>query len=143
MERGNTKHGPARDEELARETQGMVRGNAHGAHTEEWKESEPVEDAVPPVVRRPGNSSLSQDIADTTGQGETPAANAIEVRNTLARLVTRDVFPARRRHLVARLTEAGAADDVVDSVRLLPEKQSFDSLHQVFEALGVNSPETR
>lgn len=112
MERGNTKHGPARDEELARETQEMVRGNGHGADTEEWQESEPAE-------------------------------NAIEVRNTLARLVTRDVFPARRRHLVARLTEAGAADEVVDSVRLLPEEQSFDSLHQVFEALGVNSPETR
>jgi hypothetical protein len=143
MERGNTKHGPIQDEELARETQGMVHGNAHGGHSEEWRESEPVDEAVPPVVRRPGNASLSQDIADTTGQGETPAANAIEVRSTLARLVTRDLFPAQRHQLVARLTDADAPDDVINSVRLLPEKQSFASLHQVLEALGINSPETR
>lgn len=28
MESGNTKHGPAHDEEMAHETQGLVRGGA-------------------------------------------------------------------------------------------------------------------
>lgn len=32
MERGNSKHGPARDEEMAHEAQGLLHGGAHRAH---------------------------------------------------------------------------------------------------------------
>ena len=52
MERGNTKHGPAHDQEMAHETEGMVRGSANRARGEEWRETEPVEVAVPPAGRR-------------------------------------------------------------------------------------------
>jgi hypothetical protein len=34
MERGNTKHGPVHDEEMAHETEGMVRGSPQPAHAE-------------------------------------------------------------------------------------------------------------
>ena len=44
MERGNTKHGPLRDEELAHETEGMVRATPQPDHTEEWRQPEPVDD---------------------------------------------------------------------------------------------------
>jgi hypothetical protein len=56
MERGNTKHGPAHDEQLAHESEGMVRGSAQRPHGEEWRETEPVENAVPPPRRALGGN---------------------------------------------------------------------------------------
>lgn len=42
-ERGNTKHGPAQDEQLAHEAQPFVQG--HGpSHVEEWRQTEPMPD---------------------------------------------------------------------------------------------------
>jgi len=42
-ERGNTKHGPRQDEELAHESQPFVQG--HGpSHVEEWRQTEPMPD---------------------------------------------------------------------------------------------------
>ncbi len=46
-ERGNTKHGPALDEEMEQETRGMVQG--HGRpHAEPFRESEPLPDDTDP-----------------------------------------------------------------------------------------------
>lgn len=42
-ERGNTKHGPALDDQMEQETRGMVQG--HGRpHAEPFRESEPLPD---------------------------------------------------------------------------------------------------
>ena len=38
MERGNTKHGPLRDDELARDTEDMVRASAQPGRVEEERE---------------------------------------------------------------------------------------------------------
>lgn len=43
MERGNSKHGPARDDELAHELQGTLRGN-RSSRAEEWHDPEPPAD---------------------------------------------------------------------------------------------------
>lgn len=43
MERGNTKHGPLQDEQLAHELQGTLRGN-RSSRAEEWREPEPPAD---------------------------------------------------------------------------------------------------
>ncbi|NUS91675.1 MAG: hypothetical protein HOQ36_04580 [Nocardia sp.] len=42
MERGSSKHGPARDDQMAHELQGTLRGNRSGAA--EWLEPEPPAD---------------------------------------------------------------------------------------------------
>ncbi len=81
MERGNTKHGPAHDQEMARETEGMVRGSPQRAHGEEWRETEPVEGAVPPMRRKPGANPR-------------PESRDIELRSELARVMSMDFFPA-------------------------------------------------
>ena len=54
-ERGNTKHGPRQDEELAHEAQPFVQG--HGpSHVEEWRQTEPMPDDTddPEVVTASG-----------------------------------------------------------------------------------------
>ncbi|MGH3170783.1 MAG: DUF2795 domain-containing protein [Trebonia sp.] len=124
MERGNTKHGPAHDEQMAHETKGMVRGSAQRGRIEEWRETEPVENSVPPVTRRPPDL----DVRD---------------RSELARVTTRDLFPASREKLLHRLEETDTPQDLADRVAELPAGESFGSVHEVFDALGISSPETR
>jgi hypothetical protein len=130
MERGNTKHGPLQDDKLARETQGMVRGAPQRPHTEEWREVEPMDGADPAFVR-----------PDVTIPGQ--AGRDIELRNELARILTRDTFPVARDDLCDHLEAADASQDLTERVSTLPADGSFRSVHQVMEALGINSPETR
>jgi hypothetical protein len=123
MERGNTKHGPAHDEQLAHETEAMVRGGAQRDHTEEWRESEPVEDSVPSPSRRPPDP----DVRD---------------RGELARVMTRDVFPATRETLLRRLADSDAPSDLAGRVATLAPGRRFGGVHEVLAALGIASPET-
>jgi len=126
MERGNTKHGPAHDQEMAHETRRMLRGVPKPAHPEEWRQSEPVEDALPPIRRADGLSGME-----------------FELRSELARLMTRAWFPADRDALLARLADSDAGDDLTGLVTQLSRGRRFDSAHDVLVALGLNSPETR
>jgi hypothetical protein len=130
VERGNTKHGPLQDDKLARETQGMVRGAPQRPHVEEWREVEPMDGADPSAGRPDG--------ALAGGAGRD-----IELRNELARILTRDAFPVPRDELCGRLEAADASQDLTERVALLPADGPFRDVHQVMEALGINSPETR
>jgi hypothetical protein len=129
MERGNTKHGPAHDQEMAHETEGLVRGGAHGTHAEEWRQPEPVDEGVPPVRRGDGVNPR-------------PSGRDYELRNELARVLTKDWFPADRDAVLARLADSGAPSDLTERVSALPGKSRFDGPRDVLVALGINSPET-
>jgi hypothetical protein len=129
MERGNTKHGPAHDREMAQEVQGMVRGSAHRAHGEEWREPEPVDGEIPPVRRGDGANPR-------------PSGRDFELRNELARVLTRDWFPADRDAMVTRLSDSDAPADLTDRVAALPASARFAAPRDVLVALGINSPET-
>ena len=129
MERGNSKHGPAHDQELGHESKGMTRGQPQRTHAEEWREVEPVDDAFPPLRR-----------AD--GANPQPEGRDLEQRNELARLATRDWFPADRHALLARLSAADASPGLAERIAALPPGQRFDSVHEVLVALGINTPET-
>jgi hypothetical protein len=125
MERGNTKHGRVHDQQMAHETEALVHGAAHHAHAEEWRETEPVEDSVPPLRR-----------------GDEAGANVYELRSELARLFTRDSFPANREAVLARLRDADAPEELIDGLEALPAGSRFAGPRDVLVALGINSPET-
>ena len=120
MERGNTKHGPVRDEELAHETEGMVRADPQPAHTEEWRQPEPVDDP--------------RELFDAENA---QAEEAIELRSELARLLTRDEFPLTRSGLLAVLDQKDASPPLVALVSTLPGRPRYHSTHEVLEALGL------
>jgi hypothetical protein len=130
MERGNTKLGPAHDEQMAHETEGMVRGSAQRPHGEEWRETEPVENAVPPPRRAPGGNPR-------------PESRDIELRSELARVVSRDFFPADRDELLGRLADTDTPPDLAERIAMLPAGHSYTSRHDVLVALGISSPESR
>jgi hypothetical protein len=122
MERGNTKHGPLRDEELAHETEGMVRADPQPAHTEEWRQPEPVDD---PRELFDGETAQAEE------------AEGIELRSELARLLTRDEFPLTRSELLAILDQKDASPPLVARVSTLPGRPRYHSTHEVLEALGL------
>jgi len=130
MERGNTKHGPLHDDEMAHETKGMVRGTPQRPHAEEWRETEPLDGADPEPFRPDGGEPR-------------PSGSDLDLRSELARVLTRDMFPADRDALLGRLADAGASQDLVDRVSQLAAGHKFGTAHDVFEALGISSPEHR
>jgi hypothetical protein len=130
MERGNSKHVPARDQELARETRDLVGGNPQLAHAEQWRAPEPVDGAIPPPAQPPGRNPLS---------GE----RDVELRTEFARIMTRDFFPADRDAILSRLDETDVSQDLAERVARLPADRHFASPHDVLVALGISSPETR
>jgi hypothetical protein len=128
MERGNTTHGPRRDDELAHESAGVTHGAPQRAHIEEWRESEPLDEAEPAVVRPEGTQPR-------------PSGRDIELRSELARTLTRASFPADPATLSGQLDDAGASADLVGRVAQLPSRRRFGSVHELLVALGINAPE--
>jgi hypothetical protein len=125
MERGNTKHGPLRDDELARDTEDMVRASAQPGRVEEDREPEPLDD---PRELFEADAALTEE-------------EAIELRSELARLLTRDEFPLTRHALLAILDEKGASPALADRVSTLPGRPHYQSTHDLLEALSLAHPE--
>jgi hypothetical protein len=126
MERGSTKHGAQRDDELAHETEGLVRAEPQEGRTEEWREPEPVDDQ---------RELFEAETAELTED------EAIELRSELARLLTRDEFPLGRHDLLAILDTKGGSAALVARVSALPGRPRYHSTHELLEALGVAHPE--
>jgi hypothetical protein len=136
MERGSAKHGPRLDDQQKHETEGLVRGTGP-AHTEEWKEPEPLptaadEELLPPPYP-PGHEP-------GTPAGITP--EGVEARSNLARWISGVGFPTDRDALVAHTESAFAPDTVIDALRSLPDG-TFGNVGQVAAALGLGIEEKR
>jgi Protein of unknown function (DUF2795) len=125
MGRESTKHGPARDELLKHETEALRRGPPQRAHVEEWRETEPTGEV--PVAGHPGAGHDAE----------------IMLRSELARVLTRDDFPADRDALLARLAGADVPAGLAGRLAQLPAHRRFASVHEVMVALGVNAPERK
>src|SRR6201996_8961933 len=122
MGRGNTKNGAQRDDELARETEDLVRAEPQLSHTEEARETEPVDD--PRELFEAEDAALTED-------------EAIELRSELARLLTRDEFPLTRHELLAILDAKDATPALVQRVSALPGRPHYPSTRDLIEALGL------
>jgi hypothetical protein len=60
MQRGSDKHGPRKDDALAHDVEGMVRGTGP-THAEEWKDPEPPADDDSPLSTRVAIMNRGQD----------------------------------------------------------------------------------
>ncbi|MGP4028948.1 DUF2795 domain-containing protein [Actinomadura sp. 3N407] len=128
------KHGAKVDEEIARETQGMVSGG-HPTRAEEFKETEPFSDDDPadPTIPAAGER-----------EGSPPGMSAqdVEGRSALARMLTGIRYPARPNELIRHAAEAGAPDAAVEQLRTLP-KREYENLADIAEELGYGREERR
>ncbi|WP_322748463.1 MULTISPECIES: DUF2795 domain-containing protein [unclassified Frankia] len=125
MQRGSTKHGPIRDDNLAHEVDGIVRARRE-TRTEDWRSAEPPGEDQPQVALMP----------DTSGADRTAGANtAADARAELARWFDRHDFPARAAQLVHSLRSHNAPDQLVNSLLTLPKRQRYNSVGDLWRAL--------
>lgn len=64
-ERGSDKHGPALDDQMKQEVQGTVQGSPQPAHTEEWRQTESLDDGEGGTAQ-----SAAADAAEETADQE-------------------------------------------------------------------------
>ncbi|MFI6978439.1 DUF2795 domain-containing protein [Embleya sp. NPDC050154] len=91
-------------------------------------------------------SGAPEDLVErASGVGGTPSgmsATDVRVRSDLARHLGRDIYPADREALLARLRGTSAPDHLVDLLAGLPvDGFDYESVQQLCRALGLGTEE--
>jgi hypothetical protein len=137
MERGNTKHGPRLDEDMAHEVRSQL-GRGAGGRTDEWREPEPAGEDQPDVGLIPGGTR-------NTRAGGAPGdltADEVEARSRLGRYIDLSALPGDRAALRRSAEEHRAPDDVLAELDRLPADGTYATVNEVWAALG-HAVETR
>lgn len=134
MERGNSKHGPRLDDEMRREVEGTVQGTA-GSRVQEWRQPEPAGEDQPEPTTVPAGETRGG-----VPQGMTP--QDVEERSRLGRYISLSALPGDRSRLRRSAEENDAPDDVLAQLDRLPAEVEFETVSQVWGALG-NDNETQ
>lgn len=128
MERGNSKHGPRVDEQMANEVQGTVQGTA-GSRVEEWHIPEPAgEDQPGPTTVPTGDNR--------TGAPAGMNNEEVEQRSRLGRYIALSALPGDREVLRRSAEENEAPDDILAALDRLPANARFQTVSEVWAALG-------
>jgi hypothetical protein len=122
MERTNQKHNPRVDDELKHETEPLVRSGQE-SHVEEFREQEPPGDNEPEA-----RYTLDDETWGRLG------SDAVSARRELSRHLP-NAFPGDRPALLSAAEGANAPQEVLDALGRLPDGQTFDTVHDAFEAL--------
>jgi len=134
VDRGNSKHGPHLDEQMAEEVRGYVQGGAP-TRAEEWKDPEPPGEDQPDILMDP----------DLERAGTPPGMNPqdVEGRYELARYLRYTGFPADRDALLEMAQSTQAPERIRDDLARLPKGREFTNVTEVWEALGHGVEERR
>jgi Protein of unknown function (DUF2795) len=131
-EQASGTHGPVRDDAIKQQDQAEAR-----EYTGEWPEPD----------QEPDDETEREAIWAPAGRLAGPSApqdwEAVELRSDLARYLDRTDWPVTRARLLEILTEHGAGDRLLELVTSLPERQRYQSLRELAEALGVEPEEHR
>ena len=122
-ERDSTKHSPRLDDQLKKEVGSLTHGSPAESRKEEWREQEGAADDE----REP--SSRTVDPHQLGPDNETARAE-------LSRHLRLSAFPGDREALVAEAEENNAPRPVLDALRQLPSDAQFETVYDVWEALG-------
>jgi hypothetical protein len=115
------------DEALEAEVAGMLRANRE-TRGQEWNSAEPSGEDQPDVDLAP-SGTLAGGVPDGMTEHD------VEQRATIASYLGKEVWPAGSQALIAKATELGATEDVLDQLRRLPDSAIFDNLQDVWQAL--------
>jgi hypothetical protein len=127
MERGSSHHAPRIDDELAAESAPML----HGA-TLSGRDREDLEPEVPAADEEGANP----DFSGSDAEPDVPSHDEVLARSELARWLLPSSFPARAATLAAVAAKQGAPDDVVSSLEGVTEKRIFETVGELWAALG-------
>lgn len=135
MERGSDKHGRRLDEQLQKETRGIVTGG-HDPRAEEWKSAEPSGEDQPDVDLY-GEGTLTGGVPE----GLTP--EDIEGRAELAAVLGKEIWSADGAQVKARLIAAQAPDRLVQLCAGLPDGRVYDNVAEVWADLTGHKEDHR
>jgi hypothetical protein len=127
--------GPRQDEQLAHETQGLVKGG-HSTRAEEWRDPEPLDE----------NTVTGQHDMVTGREGGTPPGMDqadVEMRSDIARFLDSKALPGDRESVLRSAQEHNAPDPVLNRLMDLPSGQRFENVQDVARALGLGTEEHR
>jgi hypothetical protein len=126
MSEKSDKHGPRLDEQLRRETEGLVRGGGP-TRVEQGNDPEPVETDAgrDPTAGTPRDSG--------TPPGMT--SYDVEMRSAFAKVLAGARYPATPDELSAHVADEGAPEVAVHALGGLPDR-SYSGLPDVLEGLG-------
>lgn len=123
MQRGD-KHGFRVDDEMAKETRGIVTGG-HDPRVEEWKSAEPSGEDQPDVALSAGSTL-------TGGLPEGLTEQDVEGRAELATFLGKELWPAEGAQVKALLVDNAAPDRVIDLCEPLPDGRVYQNLGEVW-----------
>ncbi|BCB83481.1 DUF2795 domain-containing protein [Phytohabitans suffuscus] len=135
MDRGNSKHGPRLDQEMAHEVRGTVQG-VSGSRVEEWREPEPAGEDQPEASEVPAGDRRS-------GAPQGMTNEEVEQRSQLGRYLEVSALPADREALRRTAERNQAPDEVLDQLSRLPSDRTFETVSEVWAVLGHANETTR
>lgn len=122
---------------MSQEVSGLVQGpGTGGSRVEEFREAEPAGEDQPGATTAPAG-----DLRTGTPQGMT--SEDVEARSRLGRFITMTALPGDRLTLVANARENDAPDDLVAALERLPEGTRYQTISEVWAALGHRNETTR
>ncbi|MER7444823.1 DUF2795 domain-containing protein [Micromonospora avicenniae] len=137
MERGNSKHGPRVDEQMSQEVSGLVQGpGTGGSRVDESRVPEPAGEDQPEATTAPAGELR-------TGAPKGMSSQDVERRSRLGRFITMSALPGDRETLVANARDNGAPDDIVAALQTLPDGTRYQTISEVWAALGNKNETTR
>lgn len=123
VDRGNSKHGPRLDDEMAHEVQGEIQG-LPGGRAEEFREIEPSDE---PIMRTEID----------TGDDRDP-----DYRDQRARIgsyVSQTEFPATGARILTEARNHHAPDDVLDALGRLDLGHRYANAQELWKSLHLAS----
>jgi hypothetical protein len=135
MDRGNSKHGPHLDEQMAHEVRGIVQSGVN-SRAEEPNDPEPSGEDQPDATWEGAGSR-------TGGAPPGMTYDEVEQRSRMGRFIPRASLPGDKEDLLAGASELNAPDDVLDELGQLPEETEFATVSQIWAALGHHNEDVR
>ncbi|MBQ1024221.1 DUF2795 domain-containing protein [Micromonospora sp. C95] len=137
MDRGSSKHSPRVDEQMSQEVSGLVQGpGTGGSRVDEFRVPEPAGEDQPEPTTAPAG-----DLRSGAPQGMT--SEDVEARSRLGRFITMTALPGDRAALLANARANEAPDDVLAALQRLPENTRYQTVSEVWAALGHTNETTR
>ncbi|MER7891385.1 DUF2795 domain-containing protein [Micromonospora sp. NPDC094482] len=137
MERGNSKHGPRIDEQMSQEVAGLVQGpGTGGSRVDESRVPEPAGEDQPEATTAPAGELRS-------GAPKGMSSQDVERRSRFGRFITMTALPGDREALIANARNNEAPDDIIADLERLPEGTRYQTISEVWAALGNKNETTR
>ncbi len=122
---------------MSQEVSGLVQGpGTGGSRVEEHRVPEPAGEDQPETTTAPAGELR-------TGAPKGMSSQDVERRSRLGRFITMSALPGDREALIANARDNEAPDDIVAQLQGLPEGIRYQTVSEVWAALGNKNETTR